>query len=671
MKIFRPLAMVFGLLFFVILLTGLELYFIKLPTVDIVTRILLIGLLTVNVLALLTLMFFVGKNLFALYTERQNRVPGYRFRTKLVVIFVVLTMIPSAFLFFAAGGLASNYLNKIFSPRMKEPFNKSVQLAQAFYDFERDRTLKAAKDKVSGQQPSYPAVSFHLYTEVPAGAGEMVRDAFKGKEGVEVVSTGEGDIIRAAVPAPHGVITAETALPGNISNETGKLKDLYEDYLKLESFKEPLRLNFVLILGFLTLMMVFIGLWVSLKISRGITIPIQKLAMATEDVASGNLDAQVDVTSTDEVGLLTGSFNQMVRQLKESKVSIETAYRESDRRRLYLENILDNINSGVLLLDPAGKILTMNRVASSILGIENEDMTGKDYRELVAALDSNELAVMVRHMEGMRIREITREVRIMVAGRPVFCRVYISGLRDPREARSIGMLVVFNDLTEVIRAQKALAWQEVAQRMAHEIKNPLTPIRLNTERLFKKWQQQDEDFGPVLEKSVKVIISEVESLKRLVDEFSRYGRLPDISKSKVNFYEFIDDIVSLYRGFRAIDINMDISEGIPDVMLDAEQFKRVLINIMDNAIKAMNNEGRLGVFAQAQGDVLSIEISDTGPGISDEEKDKLFIPYFSRRKGGTGLGLAIAGKIVADHGGRIKVANNMPSGAVFRIEVPL
>lgn len=673
MKVLRPLIIVFGLLFIVAAITAVELYFIKLPSVDITTRILLIALFTVNILALLTLMFFVGKNIFRLYMEKQHKVLGYKFRTKLMAIFVILTFIPSAFLFVAASGLATNYISKIFSPQMREPFNKSVELARAFYDLERERVMETARQVSSGKQSIISDMSIHRYSVLSPDATDTIKDAFRGKEGSEVISKESGDIIRAAVPdrSKRGVVVVELVLPRTFSEKTEKIQSLYEDYLKLESFKEPLRLNYILILGFLTLMIVFTGLWVSLKISRSITIPIQSLAMATEKVASGDLNIHVDVKSEDEVGLLINSFNQMVKQLKEGKDSLEKAYIESDRRRLYLENILENINSGVIFLDNTGKILTINKSACSILNIKQEDVIGKNYKEFISGLHSEDLSAMVRDIEGKEIREVKKEVKVNINGKILTLIIYISGIRESYTSGSLGMLVVFDDLTDIIQAQKVITWQEVARRMAHEIKNPLTPIKLSTERLIKKWQQRDEDFDAVFKKSTNTIIAEVESLKRLVDVFSRYGRMPEVNKVHSNLTESIDDVVSLYKGFKNLDINIAVHGEIPMVNVDSEQIKRVLINIIDNAIKAMNNTGTIDISVKMDENKVIIDIADTGPGISDEEKGKLFIPYFSKRKDGTGLGLAIAHKIVSDHGGRILVRDNNPKGSIFTVEIPI
>ncbi|NTU42805.1 MAG: HAMP domain-containing protein [Nitrospirales bacterium] len=669
----RRLILIPLLILVIIAITAAEVHFIRLPSVELSTRIILIGLLTVNVVALLTLIFFVGKSVYKLLQERRLRVPGYRFRTKLMLIFGVLTLIPSAFLFVASSGLATNYINRMLSPQMKAPLDKSIELARAFYDLERKRALLIARQIPRGKLVLPPDTTVQRLSVIPPDATETMRDAFLGQAGTEVLSGNKGDIIRAAVPdrSGGGITVVDIALPREISGMAGKMKELYEEYLKLEAFKNPLQLNFVLILGFITLLMVFSALWISLKISREITVPIQSLAIATGKVASGNLDTQVDITSSDEVGLLITSFNQMVRQLKESKRSLERAYRESDRRRIIIEEILESIVSGVIFFSTDGKIMAINRAATSILGVNAEEATGKDYREFIAGINSPDLTEMVREMEGKEVRGIKREVKVSAGGKALTLRFYITAIRESLTSLSLGILVVFDDITDVIQAQKVLAWQEVARRLAHEIKNPLTPIKLSTERLIKKWRQNDPDLDVVFEKATKTIISEVESIRRLVDEFSRYGRMPEVQKTETEIRGLMDDVVSLYKGFRDVEVRLSLQDRMPLVPLDQEQFKRVMVNIMDNAIKAMKGRGLIDISAGIQENRMVVNIADTGPGIEEEEREMLFVPYFSRREGGTGLGLAIASKIVHDHGGNITVQNNIPTGSVFTVEIPL
>jgi two-component system nitrogen regulation sensor histidine kinase NtrY len=673
MKIFKPILTIVMIICLVAIVGAIEIYFMKLPSVDITTRFILISLMAFNIIALITLMFFVGKNIYRLYIERQQKILGYKFKTKLVTIFVILTLLPSGFLFAAASGLATNYINRIFSPQMKAPFTKSVELARDFYDFERRHALETARYAANiGTTSKIPGYKIMRYKKLPNDAPEIISEAFKGKENTEILSKETGDVIRAAVPDNHGnIVVAEAILPKSIGLKSEELIGLYEDFIKLESLKTPLRLNYMLILGFITLMIVFAGIWVSLKLSRGITIPIQSLAAATSQIASGNLNVRVKEKSEDEIGLLINSFNQMVSQLKENKDSLENAYRELDRRRLYLENTLENITSGVLCIDNNGNIQTVNKAACAILQKNRGEIVGTHWRHLIMSLNSEELASMVSGLEGKQINEVKREIKINISGQALSLRIYITAIRETITAKAMGMLVVFEDLTEVIKAQKAITWQEVSKRIAHEIKNPLTPIKLSTERLIKKWQKKDEQFDSVFEKSTKTIISEVESLKRLVDVFAKYGKMPEITKEPVNVAEIIEDVASLYRGFKDIAINVTIADDITYAQVDKEQFKRVIINIVDNAINAMESSGTINIDAHIKENILIINIADNGQGIADDEKEKLFIPYFSKTKGGTGLGLAISSRIIADHGGRITIKDNIPKGSIFTIEVPV
>jgi len=238
---------------------------------------------------------------------------------------------------------------------------------------------------------------------------------------------------------------------------------------------------------------------------------------------------------------------------------------------------------------------------------------------------------------------------------------------------NLGLLVVLDDLTDVFRAQRAIAWQAVARRMAHEIKNPLTPIKLSTERMLKKWQSQDSDFSTVFERSTQTIIREVDSLRKLVDEFSRLGKMPELKRIPTDVRDIVQEVLELYRGFKSLNIEVLNSAPITKVDLDPDQFKRVLINLIDNAIEATEREGHITVKINADelSNRLQLEVGDDGPGIPDEDKERLFQPYFSTRKNGTGLGLAIADKIISEHGGSIRIKDNSPHGSIFSIEVPL
>ena len=675
MKNIRFTLFIVSVVLLIVLVFGIEFHYLRMENVPFLTKVLLFVLVNLNVVALLTLMFFVGKSLTRLYLERKHRVLGYKFKTKFVVVLVVMTLIPSAFLFIVSSGIITNYLDRWFDPQVRQPLDQSMEIAKAAYEMQRRQTLAYARAAATGGR--HPE-GFKVYSlaSVPENATETVKAGFEGKADVEVITADTGDIVRAVVPKnaqrpQDGIVVVESVMDKIISRNAETIQDAYKNYLALESWKLPIKTNYLLILSFSTLLMVFMALWIALRISRSITDPIQALAQATREVARGNLEMSVDITRDDEIGLLVSSFNTMVRELKENKESLQHAYSEADRRRLIIEKILENVNSGVISLDAEGNILTVNNAACRILNITPEDVTNRNYSNLLAILNSDELKETVRGIIIKDFKGIEKEIRIRVGDKRILLRIFITSLQYAENF--MGTLVVFDDLTEIARAQKAVAWQEVARRIAHEIKNPLTPIKLSTERMIKKWLNRDEDFGQVFDRSTRTIIKEVESLKRLVDEFSRFGKMPEIMKAPVLLKPIVESAVNLYKDYKGLKIHVSVKGDEVPVELDGEQFKRVLINILDNAIQAMQNQGRIDIMMHY--DVISnrvyVDIADNGPGIREEDREKLFLPYFSTRKDGTGLGLAIASRVVTEHRGYIRVMDNEPSGTIFSIELPI
>jgi two-component system nitrogen regulation sensor histidine kinase NtrY len=413
------------------------------------------------------------------------------------------------------------------------------------------------------------------------------------------------------------------------------------------------------------------ALWVALRISRNITRPIESLLEATSRVSRGDFDVHVDAHAGDEVGMLIDSFNTMIEKIKYAEVSLQGAYMESDRRRLYMENIIENINSGVITLNAESRIISINDAACSILGISVEEVLNKHYTELIGHLNSPELEKFLKDINLYDFHSSKEQLRVGVGGRKMVLRLFVGQLRDSLDA-PMGLLVVFDDLTDLIQAEKALMWQDVAKRITHEIKNPLTPIKLSAERLLKRWRSGDKNFQAVIEKSTATIVREVDGLQKLVNEFSRLGRMPDVVMAECDLKTLITEAVDLYRDYEKARINLDYRASKTSMKLDAEHFRRVLINIIDNAMQAIGESGIIDVTvdANAASGMMVIKISDNGKGIREEDKARLFQPYFTGRKGGTGLGLAIAHKIVTEHKGVISVGNNVPRGTVFTIEIP-
>ena len=334
-----------------------------------------------------------------------------------------------------------------------------------------------------------------------------------------------------------------------------------------------------------------------------------------------------------------------------------------------MEAILESINSGVIFFDRTGKIARINSAACSFLSIDHDDIIGKGHKEFVGRLKSDELNYMVKYLGEKGYGFIEKEVHIYINDRLMDFRVFITTLEDSSD-NYIGTVVVFDNLTEIIMAQRALAWQEVAKRVAHEIKNPLTPIKLSAERLLKNWNEKTPNFDDILMRSTKTIIKEVNSLRVLVDEFSKFGKLPKINLEPSDIRHIITEVVELYSDTKDTKILTSLKDT-PMIEIDREQIKRVLINLIDNAIQAKTEKIWLNSEYHPEMEIIRIEVIDEGVGISEANKEKLFFPYFSTRKEGTGLGLAIVNSIVSKHRGYIRVQDNMPRGSRFLIELPV
>ncbi|HKZ67164.1 MAG TPA: ATP-binding protein [Chitinophagaceae bacterium] len=359
----------------------------------------------------------------------------------------------------------------------------------------------------------------------------------------------------------------------------------------------------------------------------------------------------------------------MIVDIRQSKLSLEQAYHDADIGRLTREAILENINTGVIFIDNKGIIMTVNNSANKILDLDCRDFVGKDYRQFITHIESKELLTTIRKISESRFKFVEKEIKVSIGKKTMHLRLSLMAMEDYQNI-PMGVLVVFEDLSELIKAQRALAWQEVARRMAHEIKNPLTPIKLSAERLIRKWDKKSPDFGEVFQRATRTIIKEVDSLKLLVDEFSRLGKMPEIEKKPTDLNALLGDIMELYKDCKDT-IFITNFQKVPEAAIDKAQIKRFVINLLDNAIQAMAKNVTIKTSYNALLDKVIIEVADDGIGVKKEDKDKLFLPYFSTKKSGTGLGLAIADKIISDHGGHIKVTENEPNGTKFVTVLPV
>ncbi len=673
----KRLFIILAALFILILIAlDIEYYYLQIET-DVTTKFLIIFLFNLSIISLLTLIFFVSKNLFKLWMEKRQRIIGYKFKTKIVATFVILTLVPSSILFLIASEIVTNYIDRWFDPQIERPLKDSLELSRTFYEIERERTINKARKVIRGEI-FRDNITVNILTSMPENPSETVRNAFEGKEGTEVITREDADVIRAVIPEMKGeevkrVFVAESYVPPGMVDRIEDIKLAQGKYSAMKKLQIPLKMNYLLVLAFFTSMIVFMAMWIALKLSKGITEPIGTLANATEDIAAGNFDVNIDIERDDEIGMLVTSFNKMVREVSDSRESLESAYFEADRRRVSMESIVENVEAGVISFDDRGKVQTINDSACRILGIEPSVISkpGIDYDFLLSHTESEELKRFIKSINLKDTKTVREQISIHVRGKKLILRVFITQL-TLQDGTPIGMLVVFDDLTDIIRAEQALTWQDIARRIAHEIKNPLTPIKLSAERILKKWDKQSEDLDETIQNASNTIIREVEDLKKLVDEFTKFGKMPQIERREANVRDILEEVVGLYSHYKDVNIAMNLPDSIPNIELDPEQIKRVIINLFDNAVNAMEARGEIIVAGEfnGRGDVLTLDISDTGKGIDENDMDKLFLPYFSTKKDGTGLGLAISHMIISKHGGTISASNNDPKGAKFTIKLP-
>jgi two-component system nitrogen regulation sensor histidine kinase NtrY len=488
----------------------------------------------------------------------------------------------------------------------------------------------------------------------------------------------------AAQPASDAlIVVVGSLLPPELAEPREKAVQGYQAFLQLKAQKEDLRASHFLLFLMVTLVILLASSWTGIYLAKRVTVPIQALAEGTRRITGGDLDHPVEVEADDELGVLVDSFNRMTRELGANKELIEHNNRElvATNQRLAAERarivaVLESVAAGVISIDSEGRILTCNSAGLSMLRQRSEEVVGRTLDEAWSDPERRRLAAVFRSApEPRAVAErlddrAGLEVHLSLGGEWKTFEAKVTELRDAAGA-SQGRVLVLEDLTELIKAQQLAAWSEAARRIAHEIKNPLTPIRLSAERILKKHRQGDETLGAAIEEGVEAIVREVLTLQGMVDEFSRFARMPRPRPARVDLRKLVGDTLQLYRKVKpGVEVESEVEAGAAEAWLDGEQIKRVLINLLDNAVEATEAPGRVEVRAAASDGRLEIQVSDTGRGIPPEAREKLFLPYFSTKGRGTGLGLAIVHRIVTDHQGTIRVEDNTPQGTVFTLELP-
>jgi len=683
-----------------------------------------IALFAVNSFITASLLIFgliLIRGIVRLRMEQSKAQLGARFKTKMALGAMAISLLPIIFMFFVSYCLLNRTLGRWF-PRPLEIASEETQKLLndlGHNSLQRLHTVGYQLASHTGEpQQAFLERAFALGLDgvwVYDANGNMLKGGVVCDEQPEdrsqstCIISGEKGELKTTLPSGVEVWQAKgqtyfaAQMPVQLdSTENGTLITAYRaspDFLsrlqairaqthEYENVKQNLRAvkrQMLLILFFFTLLVLSAAMWVALFLAKQVTFPIQALAEGTREVSSGNFDYQVPEQVQDELGVLVRSFNIMTTQLRDSRSQIDEftrnlqqAVQELERRRQLMETVLENIPAGVISLNAEGSILRTNAALARMFnlgekGVESlESLFGVDAHRTVQAL----------MRRALRMGVVSREIEVTVNGRLRHLAVTVSSI-GPRRA-NMGYILVFDDLTEVLLAQRSAAWQEVARRIAHEIKNPLTPIQLSAQRLMHQLERRAESNEPpkdpelarLTQECASLIVREVATLASLVNEFSQFVRFPTARLQPTDANTTVQEAIQLFAGrLDGIHFKTSLERNLPAIRADGQLLRSVIVNLVDNAAEALEGEAfrEIGVAThlRAESDTIEISVSDSGKGISPEDKDKLFLPHFSTKDRGTGLGLAISARIISEHGGSLRMEDNQPRGSRFVIEIPV
>ncbi|MGA2481843.1 MAG: ATP-binding protein [Candidatus Acidiferrales bacterium] len=672
--------------------------------------------------ALLVFGLILTRTILRLLAERSARQLGARFKKKMVLGAMSISLLPVVFMFFVSYALLNRTVDRWFPRPLEIANEESRKLLDALGQIELprlqllanqvqpyasgrtgdflDHAAAAGADAAWILDPSAGVARGGVIVRSPAGAGPEAVHIETGARGefvrslpstIELWSARGQYYLAARVPLASagerlGYLVVGRRTTPDFLTHYNAIEQQTQTYGQEKQYLRGLKKLALLVLFLFTILLLFAVMWVALSLAKQVTVPIQALAEGTREVSAGNFDYQVPEQAQDELGILVRSFNQMTVQLRDSRRqideftrSLQQAVQELERRRHLMETVLENIPTGVLSLDPSGAILSANSAVLTIFG--ESARSASTFEDLFGAEASRIVEALMRR--SLRMGVVSREIELDLSGRLIHAVVTVSSL-GTRQAHA-GYVIVVSDLTELLRAQKSAAWQEVAQRIAHEIKNPLTPIQLSAQRLLRHLEQRlqssesarkEEELTHVVRECAALIERESKTLSDLVNEFSAFVRFPAARMAPCQPNAIVEQALDVFSGrLDGITMRARLADALPDIRADAELLRRVLVNLIDNAAEALEGatvkQIEVSTRLRPETDTVEIAVADTGHGISPQDKDKLFLPRFSTKDRGTGLGLAIAARIIAEHGGTIRVQDNVPVGSRFVLDLPV
>lgn len=715
----REIVIVFFVAFLFLLLTAFEIRLFSIShQLPFVHSIFFFGLVNFNIILLLLLLFLIFRNVVKVFVERRGKVLGSSLKAKLIAAFVTFSFVPTVLIFFTSVFYINSSFDKWFSVKMAGVLKSSLEVTNAYYFQAKKKNyhfahevadhIKATQNlgeirkrlKQAQQNFSLDAVEYYpslfgnrelvLSSDetipiIPAVSLEFLQKGVKQHvDSSTIHQFGDGNLVRVIVPvrqgADRGAIVVSSFVPLSLISKMNDITSAYDEFRDVNPLEYPLKSIYLIILGLMTLVILLAATWFGFYLARQLSIPLVLLGRATKRVAGGDYEPVDVVSGSEEISSLVESFNQMTvnlsnseREVKAANASLRETLDNLDRHTRYIEVVLGNVSAGVISVDSSGRITTVNRHAGSLLKIDPTRFVGRPVRELLTLEYFRTFSELLKTMQEHKIESIQRELKLNVQGESVPILLTLSLLKDDR-GEEIGKILVFDDMSMIVNAQRAAAWTEVARRIAHEIKNPLTPIKLSAERLQRKFGGQITD--PAFIECTNMIIQQTDDLKSLVNEFSQFARLPQAKPVIGSIHKTIEEAIGIFKvGLVNVDLVFKPDPGVPDFKFDPDQIKRVLVNLIDNAISAVGTTPIKEVHISTKYDpdlkILRLTVADSGVGIPAPQRSRVFEPYFSTKENGTGLGLAIVKRIIEDHSGFVRALANEPVGSKIIIELPV
>jgi two-component system nitrogen regulation sensor histidine kinase NtrY len=707
----REILFIFAISILLAFLIGVEVYIFRsgqtLPSSYVLF---FIGLVNVNLILVLLLLFLIFRNVVKVFLERRSRIFGSSLKSKLLIAFVSFSVIPTLLVFTISVFYLNSSFEKWFSQRMLSVLRNASEVIDTFISNEKKRgydysrlTAQALVRNPSGasqkfldhMRDQYKLDAVEYYSDLVSDRlvsqdGELDSDTVpplnidflkKGLLNRDEASTiqifGDYNLLRVMVPIKdgrrHGVIVVTKFLNLAPGSKFDDIVGAYQEFHNNSLVEYPLRSIYFIMLIVMTLVIIFAAVWLGFYLARQLSIPLVQLGRATKRVAAGDYSRLEIESGSEEINNLIGSFNQMIGNLSASELELQQTITNLNQYTRYVEIVLKNVSAGVISVDMNGQVTTVNRRAGELLQIDPVSSIGKPVKALLSDDNYRIFANIIKSMKENYLMSLQKEIRLNLGTENIPLSVNISILKNERN-EEIGRILVFDDMTPIVNAQRAAAWTEVARRIAHEIKNPLTPIRLAAERIAKKFGGQITD--PAFQDSIRMIVTQVDDMRVLVNEFSQFARMPQLKTMPGQLNEVLAKTAQIYIDTQTnVKFEIMLDEKLPEFKFDPDQFKRVFVNLIDNAVAAVQSVAQPLIKIQTEYNknqqVLKISIADTGVGIPPRDKARVFEPYFSTKEKGTGLGLPIVKSIIEDHGGVIRALDNQPHGTKMYIEIPI